>query len=410
MKSYLSRNIPIALLLFLLINLLACKQTGESQPNDAGQKAASSTTSEDSARAEEGAIELTEAQYKTAGIRLGSLEERSLSGLVRVNGLLSVPPQQQVSVSTPYGGILISTPLLPGQSVRKGQTLAVLENPEFIRLQQEYLETQSQLTFQQQEYERQRELSQQNVTALKSFQQATAQLGTLRARAEGLRQQLALIGVPMQELAAGTITRQIPVRSPIAGTVTEVRVNRGRFVAANDVLFELIGGGALYAELTVFENDITRVQIGQRVRLLLIGNTTGERMGRIRLINHETRPDRTVRVYASLDQPDVRLRPGTYLRALVETGAAPQPALPEEAIVQNGTQAQVFVFDQKEQHAGVTHYRFRPLPIQAGIVENGYRSVQLGEPLKPGSQLVIAGAYDLLSAMNNSEEEGDHDH
>lgn len=404
-----STKLTIALLL-LLTNLLACKKAGDSQSDATELKTPPSIPSEPAQAEEEGAIELTEAQFKTAGIRLGRLEERSLSGLIRVNGVLSVPPQQQVSVSTPYGGILISTPLLPGQSVRKGQTLAVLENPEFIRLQQEYLETASQLTFQQQEFERQRELSQQNVTALKSFQQATAQLGTFRARAEGLRQQLGLIGISMQELATGKITRQIPVRSPIAGTVTEVRVNRGRYVAANDVLFDLIGGGPLYAELTVFENDIAQVQVGQRVRLLLIGSSTGERMGRIRLINHETRPDRTVRVYASLDQPGVQLRPGTYLRALVETGAAPQPALPEEAIVQNGTQAQVFVFDQKEQHEGVMHYRFRPLPVQAGVVENGYRSVQLGEPLKPGTQLVVAGAYDLLSAMNNAEEEGGHDH
>ena len=205
----------------------------------------------------------------------------------------------------------------------------------------------------------------------------------------------------------GTIVRQLPVRSPIAGTVTEVRVNRGRYVAANDVLFELVGSGPLYAELIVFEKDIPNVKIGQRVRLLGIGGTTGERSGRIRLINRETRPDRTVRVYASLDQPDVA-RPGTYLSALIETGSAPQPALPEQAIVQQGTQAQIFVFEEKEQHNGQTHYRFRPVPVIAGVTEGGYRAVQVGEPLKTGAQIVVAGAYDLLSAMNNSEEEGHH--
>lgn len=370
---------------------------------------------------EGGAVELTEAQFKTAGIQLGGLEQRTLSGLIRINGSLSVPPQQLVSVSTPYGGIVVSTPLLPGQSVRKGQTLAVLENPEFIRLQQDFLETQSQLTFQEQEFERQRELSRENVTAQKTFQQATAQLGTLKARAEGLRQQLALLGVSMSQLEGGKITRQVPVRSPVAGTVTEVRVNRGRYVAANDVLFELVGVGALYAELIVFESDIPKVQIGQRVRLSGVGSTAEERSGqswpgqpwlgqswpgRIRLINRETRPDRTVRVYASLDNPDVRLRPGTYLRALIETDSAPEPALPEAAIVQNGTQNQVFVFDGKEEHKGETHYRFRPVPIRAGAAEGGYRAVQFGEALEAGAQIVVAGAYDLLSMMNNSEGEG----
>lgn len=145
------------------------------------------------------------------------------------------------------------------------------------------------------------------------------------------------------------------------------------------------------------------------------GSAAQEYIGHIQRINQETHTDRTVHVYVSLDKPTTTdksglTRPGTFLRALIETGSAPQPALPEGAVVQTGTQSQVFVFEEKEQHNGQTHYRFRPMLVQAGVSENGYRSVTFPEPLPKNAQFVITGAYDLLSAMNNSEEEGGHEH
>jgi cobalt-zinc-cadmium efflux system membrane fusion protein len=236
----------------------------------------------------------------------------------------------------------------------------------------------------------------------------------LRSRAEGLRQQLALLGVSMKELSTGKITRTVAVRSPINGTVTEVNVNRGRFVNANDILFELINTSGLYAELTVFEGDIAKVQIGQRVRLSIVGENGGstlrERIGRVRYINRETGTDRTVRVYAALEKPDAQLRPGTFLKALIETKSAPQPALPEAAVIKSGTGSQVFVYEGKEEHEGTVHHQFRTISVQTGVSENGYQAVTLPSTVKKDAQVVIAGAYDLHSVLNNSEEAGGHVH
>lgn len=404
---FVSRRLWLALFI-VLSSQTACQQDDKSSKSS--ETTAPAKTGEPAESKEEvGTVELSETQFQTAGIRLGSLETRTLSNLIRVNGSLSAPPQQQVSVSTPYGGILVSASLLPGTAVRKGQVLAVLENPEFIRLQQDYLETSSRLTFQEQEYERQRELSQQNVGALKTLQQATAELGTLRARAEGLRQQLALLGIPLSELKGGNISRTVAIRAPIGGTVTVAGVNRGRYVAANDVLFEIVDASRLLAQLTVFEGDVVQVQVGQRVRISFIGPEGAamprEYTGRIRLINRETNADRTVSVYASLDSAPSGLRPGTFLKAVIETTSQPVPALPEAAIVQSGNQSQIFVLEEKEGQGEGVRYRFRPIPVRIGVAENGYQAVTLPAGLKPGNRIVMAGAYDLLSAMNNTEEE-----
>ncbi|MBO0951408.1 efflux RND transporter periplasmic adaptor subunit [Fibrella forsythiae] len=389
----------------------ACKhESAENAARKGSTTAQTDTAKVEADHDEAGLIELTEAQYQAVGVKLGRLERRQMSQLIRVNGSLTVPPGQQVSIATPYGGILRSANLLAGTAVRRGQTLAILENPEFIRIQQEYLETISQLTYQQQEFERQNELSRENVGALKTLQQATAQLGTLRARAGGLRQQLAILGLNPANLTPETITRSLSVRAPIGGTLTQVNVNRGSFVAANDVLFEIMDTTGLLAELTVFEADLTRMQVGQRVRLSVVG-TAGERMGRIKLINREVSPDRTVKVYASLDNPvSGSLRPGTFLKASIETGAATEPALPEAAVVQAGTSNQIFVFAGKESRQDQTHYRFRPVPVRAGTAQNGYRSVALPSGMTADAQVVLAGAYDILSASGGGDEGGGHDH
>lgn len=397
------------ILLFALLTGASCKQKPE-EAKRAETTAKSDTATAEGAEEEAGLIELTEAQYQTVGVTLGRLEQRQMSQLIRVNGSLTVPPGQQVSVSSPYGGILKSANLLAGSPVRQGQTLAVLENPEFIRIQQEYLETISQLTYQQQEYERQRELSRENVGALKTLQQATAQLGTLRARVGGLRQQLALLGLNPAKLTPETITRTISVRAPIGGTLTQVNVNRGSYVAANDALFEIMNTAGLLAELTVFEGDLARMRIGQRVRLSVVG-VSGERTGRIKLINREVNADRTVKVYASLDNPaSGALRPGTFVKAVIETGAATEPALPEPAVVQSGNSSQIFVFTGKEDHEGTVHYRFRPVPVRAGAAQNGYRAITLPTGVAADAQVVLAGAYDILSASAGGEEGGEHGH
>ena len=413
-------NISLILLLSLL-TIAACKQQSDGVATDGAATEKTTAPTDTVGEAEEpGLVELTEAQYQTVGVTLGRLEQRQMSQLIRVNGSLTVPPGQQVSVSTPYGGILKSANLLAGSPVRQGQTLAVLENPEFIRIQQEYLETQSQLMFQQQEYERQRELSRENVGALKNLQQATAQLGTLQARIGGLRQQLALLGLNPARLTPETITRTISVRAPIGGTLTQVNVNRGSYVAANDALFEIMNTTGLLAELTVFEGDLSRLQVGQRVRLSVVG-VSGERTGRIKLINREVGPDRTVKVYASLDNPASGestpgalrpglARPGTFVKAVIETSATTEPALPDAALVQAGNSSQIYVFAGKEQHQGQTHYQFRPVPVRAGPSQNGYRAVTLPTGVAANAQVVLTGAYDILSANAEGDEGGGHDH
>lgn len=135
----------ISLLLFFICMLLAisCERK---------------TTGEESRLPEEqsDSVEVTPEQFKTAGIILGNVVHKQISGFIKVNGILDAPPQQVVSVSAPLGGFLKNTALLQGSRVRKGQVIATIGNLEFIQIQQDYLEAKNQFEFAKADYERDR--------------------------------------------------------------------------------------------------------------------------------------------------------------------------------------------------------------------------------------------------------------
>ncbi|HEK20674.1 MAG TPA: efflux transporter periplasmic adaptor subunit, partial [Bacteroidetes bacterium] len=164
-----------------------------------GSKPAENSTAEakpDTAHTEDkNTVEVTAAQYKAIGISLGSAEPKNLAGLLKVNGFIDVPPQNLVSITTQMGGIVKSTPLLQGSSVSKGEVIAVLQNQDYVQLQQDYLESKSQLELSDTEYKRQQELSQQNVNSQKVLQQSKAQYQTMLARENALKQRLRLINI-----------------------------------------------------------------------------------------------------------------------------------------------------------------------------------------------------------------------
>jgi cobalt-zinc-cadmium efflux system membrane fusion protein len=299
----------LAILLALPIMISSCGGSGKPKEDDA------TATKPDTAHKEDkNTVEATAAQYKAIGIDLGSADQKNLSGLLKVNGFIDVPPQNLVSVTTQMGGIIKSTPLLQGSSVSKGQVIAVLQNQDYVQLQQDYLESKSQLELSDSEYKRQQALAQQNVNSQKVLQQSKAQYQTMQARANALKQRLRLINISPESLTAGNIRSSVNIYAPISGYVTKVNVNTGKFVAPNDVMFEIVNSSNLHVELNVFEKDAEKVKPGQKVRFNLSNDST-DRIAIVQLVGREINPDKTVTVHA-IAKGSVKFIPGTYLKAL----------------------------------------------------------------------------------------------
>lgn len=356
-------------------------------------------------------VEFTVAQMKTANVTFGKVEQKQISGTIKVNGVLDVPPQQLVSISVPFGGFLKHTPVLQGSRVQKGQVIATIENSEYIQLQQDYLEAKNQFEFTKADYERQQQLSAENVNSQKTLQQAKASYQTWMAKKSGLQAKLKLLNIDLESLEKGNIISTANVFSPINGFVTEVNVNIGKFVSPTDVLLEIVDTEHLHAELIIFEKDIPKIKIGQKVRFTL-ANETIERIATVYLIGREISPERTIRIHCHIDKEDKNLLPGMYLKAMVEAGSTQVAALPDDAIVD--FQGKKFIFiavveghKKKTNKTAEDGTYFEMTEVTTGNSELGFTEVFLPESFKSETPVVVTGAYSILSKIKNSEEEGD---
>jgi cobalt-zinc-cadmium efflux system membrane fusion protein len=375
------------LFLFSFLSVLTCCSTNEAAgpTTEASPKATTTVT-------------LTPEQNETAGVELGKVEDKVLTGTIDVTGMLDVPPQNVVNVTAPFGGFLRSTVLLQGMHINKGAVIGVVENPEYIQLQQDYLDTRSQVDFLEAEYQRQLELARENINAQKTLQKSEADLNSVKAKNNGLRAKLKMLNIDPQKLGAAAIKSTIEIHSPIDGYVTQVNTSVGSFVNPTDVMFRIVDTDHLHAELVAFERDVPRIRIGQKIRFTL-ANDSQEKTATVFLIGREIAPDRTIRIHGHLDKEDRDLIPGMYLRASIETGGRAVPALPLEAVINYEDRNFIFV---KEGDSG---FHYKQIEVKTGVSDDGY--IEIISPERSSLlelQVVTKGSYKLLSKMKNMEE------
>lgn len=341
-------------------------------------------------------VEISNEQFAASGFEVGPVTRRSLTGSIQVTGMLDAPPQNLINITAPLGGFLRSTSMLQGMHVTKGQVLAVIENPEYIQLQQDYLDTKSQVEFLETEHERQTHLASENVNAQKVFQKSEADFASMKARNSGLHAKLKMIGIDVDHLHHENISSTILLRSPMQGYVTQVHASIGAFVSPTDIIFKIVDTQHLHVELTCFERDIPKIKLGQKIRFIL-AHEIQERTAKIYLIGREIDNDRTIRIHGHLDKEDKELIPGMYLKAVIETGAEEVPSLPEDAILHfDGGQ---YIFIRTSENV------FQMIEIKTGVRENGHVEVVLPEGVESSVTVVIKNAYKMLSKLKSSEEE-----
>ena len=349
-------------------------------------------------------VELRADQVKLANIETGTIELRSLSGNLKVNGSVGVSPENFATVCMPFGGFVKSAFLMPGNAVTKGQTLAILENQEFVDIQQNYLEAKSKLEFAEAEYKRHTELYKEDVYSQQNLQKVTADYKSLKALIGALEQKLAMIGISPGDLHEDDISRSVAVVSPISGYIKTVNVNIGKYVAPTDVLFEIINSDKLYLDLILFEKDADKVSAGQKIRFF-INNETEQHEAVIYQTGRTVNADKTYKVYATVSGKCKNLLPGMYVNAIIEASNSNVTALPSSAIVSFDDKDYIFVFGKNKEENGKQFTEYRMVEIRKGLTDNGYTEIVLPEGFDvKTSKVVIKGAYNLLSAKKNAGE------
>lgn len=339
-------------------------------------------------------VVLSPAQLKSANIISGIIEKREMHKIIKVSGVIDVPPSNIVSISIPLGGYLKKTSLIPGTLVKKGAVLATLEDPSYIQLQEDYLTSKSKLTYLEADFNRQKTLSETKATSDKLFQLAKSEYESQKYMVKALSEKLKLIGLNPLSLNENNISRAVDFYAPISGYVTKVNVNIGKYVSPTDVLFEIVDPSDLHLRLTVFENDASNLKIGNKVTYYINNNINEKHKATIIVFTPNINENRSTDVHCHLASTVKNLYPGTFVNAEIELNNAKVNAIPEEAIVKWENKPHVFL--------KVANDSYKLVPVETGLVTNGF--IEIITPL--GSQEVVTkNAYTLMMKLKNSAEE-----
>lgn len=366
----------------------ACKHNSTTAEN-------ASPTPETSAGA--GVVSLTAEQLQNANITVGMPQMRTMGTPLKVNGFMETPPSQLVSVSFPLGGYLKSIKLMPGMPVRRGDVLAVLEDPQYISLQQDYLHCKARLEYLSADLARQENLNRDQSASDKSLQLAKAEYQTQYITSKALAEKLRLIGIDPQRLSADALTSSVTVRAAIDGYVSEVKVHPGQYIAPTDILFELVDKRNMHLHLRVFEKDLKYLRIGQKVKAYTNADPSTSYAAHITLIGQTVDNDRSVAVHCHLQQMGHSLLPGMFMTAEIEADNRSSYSVPTDAIVRFENKHYIFAV----QAPGA----FEMTEVVPGTTQNGFTELTGDiETALGGRQIVLQNAYTLLMKMKNTPE------
>lgn len=346
--------------------------------------------------AAENQITLNDFQIKNAGIETGTLGKEEISAKITLNGMVDVPPQNLASVSAPSGGYVKYTRFMPGMHVNKGETLAILEDPQIVQLQQDYLLAKSNLNYSQKDYARQSDLNKSKASSDKVMQKAQTEAQNQNILMRGMAEKLRTMGINPENLNAGNIRRSIAVSSPVSGYISSVNVKIGQYLSPTDRLFEIVNTDDVHLALSVFEKDLNKIAVGQRVLAYTNQNPDKKYAANIILIGKDFQTDKSVVIHCHFIDYDKNLIPGTYMNAEVETNSEVGNTVPDDAIVT--WENKQYIFQE------VKPKTYKMVEVKIGNSENNRTEVFNLTPNLNDKKFVTRGAYYLLMGLKNVEE------
>ncbi len=344
---------------------------------------------------EPGLIKVTGEQFQESGMLLKTLEEKRFPVLISATGMIDVPPQNKAVISTFAGGYIKKTYLLVGDKVKKGQLLVQLEDPQFVEIQQNYLEAKEKLSYLKSEYERQKTLYNEKISSQKKYLKAETDYKVTLARYNGLKKKLQLLNISSTQVEQGNISSFISIYAPIGGYVTKINISMGAYVSPSDEIMEIVNTDHFHIELNVFEKDIMKVKKGQKIRFTIPEASSESFLAVVHLVGSSvSQGNRTVKVHGHLmDDIERKLSTGMFVEAQIFAEESVYKALPERAVVSINDENYVLRLKEKR----LDDYIFEKKLVKVGMNSNGYIQIINETDFKDSDKFLVKGAFNLIT-------------
>ena len=173
-------------------------------------------------------------------------------------------------------------------------------------------------------------------------------------------------------------------------------MNIGKYSKPEDVLFEIVDPSDIHLALTVFEKDIDKLAIGQKLEAYTNNDPSKKYLCEIILIGKDFSHDRSVQVHCHFEQYDKSLVPGMYMNAEVQVSTNNAFVIPNEGLVRFEGKQYVFIQNNN---------KYEMQEVHTQNTENGYTQIIFTDSTEiKHKTFVTKGAYTLLMKMKNKED------
>lgn len=335
------------------------------------------------------AAQLTPKDIRKAGIAFESIQKQEVPRHINCTGYLITTPGHRISIPSPAAGRIIAVHYRLGQFIKAGTKISLLENVDFVKLQQEYLETLNQFDYFKEEYARQGELTVENATSMKKMQIARRDYQSAEIMLLALRSQLENLGICPDSVRSEKFTPIIPIMADCSGYLSKIDICTGTYVEKGKPLFELVNTQALSLKLKVLEQYFGKLKPGQIVDFHMSFDSFSTYKAKLTSVVKEIDPNQhTATIYAELSMRNESFIPGMSVKASIEAGYDTVWMMHPASIFHHPTGS--FIFVKKDGY-------YIKIPIQQGSTNQGKTEIN-GLPDQMSDSVVISGV-EYLGAL-----------
>lgn len=342
---------------------------------------------------DDGLISISNEQFQSSKLEIGTPKEQDFNVGIKATGKIDVPPENRAKITSFLGGYVKTTHLLIGDKVKKGQALVTLENTDFIDIQKDYLEVAEQISYLKSEYDRQKTLYDEKITSQKNYLKAESEYKRANGMYQSLKKKLQLLNISPEQVRKGNLTSTITIYAPIAGDITVMNANVGMFMAASDVILEIVDTNHLHVELAVFEKDILKVKTGQKIEFTVPQASKEIFKAEVVLVGKSIEGnDRTIMIHGHLDNSiKQRLLTGMFVEATILTDSKKGLAIPKDALITENEKNYVLLLKSNENKT----YSFEKTVVKTGEQSADFIEIEANNKVKQNSKILVKGVFDI---------------
>ncbi len=351
---------------------------------------------------EEGVIKLDAAQISAAGIKISEAEAGNLAKEVNVPGKIVAAADRMAQIVPKVEGVVTEARKNLGDTVEKGEVLALIESREMAEAVADYLAAKRAEELTRTMYEREKGLWEKKITAEQDYLNAKNAHQEAKIRFDLTRQKLRALGHDNETLKtydsveAADKLRFHEIRSPLAGRVIARELTLGEFVDSTHAAFTVADLSVVWVETAIAPGDLPFVKESQAV---VISGSGGKAEGKLIFISPAIDPEtRSAKAIIELDNKDGNWRAGDFASAAIATAAQNAGVMvPKEAVQSIEGKNVVFVRNEEG---------FEKREVTLGREDS--RHVEVVTGLKPGEPVATSGTFTLKAELGKSEAEHAH--